>query len=271
MAEALLIGGTPSSRIPLLLGLVVLATGLTVVAAVLLRREVRFASERAEFVASVSHELRTPLTQVRLVIDTLRLGREGGAAERQESLRVADREVLRLQQLVEGVLRFTRGPRLDESPRVATDLAEEVASVVTEFGPLAEPRGVTITVIAPEPVTASVQPAAFRQLLLNLLDNAVKYGPERGVVTVEVLHRPEGGARVAVSDAGPGVPPADRERIWRPFERGEGARRHAAGGSGIGLTLVRQIAEEHGGRAWVESSANGGARFVVDISDEAAR
>jgi signal transduction histidine kinase len=63
------------------------------------------------------------------------------------------------------------------------------------------------------------------------------------------------------------VAPADRDRIWRAFERGSAAKNHAAGGSGIGLTIVRQIAEEHGGRAWVEDAPGGGARFVIDLPD----
>lgn len=98
-AEALLIGGVPTSRVPLLLVLLALALGLTTLAAVQLRREVRFATERTNFVANVSHELRTPLTQVRLVLDTLRLGRGGDAKARDSALGVADREVLRLQHL----------------------------------------------------------------------------------------------------------------------------------------------------------------------------
>jgi signal transduction histidine kinase len=265
LANALLIGGTPRSRVPLLLVLLALAIGLTVFAAVLLRREVRFAAERADFVASVSHELRTPLTQVRLVLDTLRLGREGDAATRESALGIADREVLRLQHLVEGVLRFTRGPRKDDSPRVNGDVLAECREVVREFQPLAEPKGVTVCMEGQGTVTAAMQRGALRQLLLNLLDNAVKYGRDRGVVTVQVMPRDGGGARIAVTDAGPGVPVADRERIWRAFERGGAARAHAAGGSGIGLTIVRQIAEEHGGRAWVEEANGGGARFVVDI------
>jgi signal transduction histidine kinase len=265
LASALLIGGTPKSRVPLLLALLALAIGLTIFAAVLLRREVRFAAERADFVASVSHELRTPLTQVRLVLDTLRLGREGDATARDSALGIADREVLRLQHLVEGVLRFTRGPRKDESPRVSGDLLAETRVVVREFAPLAEPKGVTVCVEGDGVVTAAMQQGALRQLLLNLLDNAVKYGRDHGVVTVRVTPRDGGGARIAVSDAGPGVPAADREKIWRAFERGGAARAHAAGGSGIGLTIVRQIAEEHGGRAWVEEADGGGARFVVDI------
>ncbi len=265
LASALLIGGTPKSRVPLLLVLLALAVGLTVFAGVLLRREVRFAAERADFVASVSHELRTPLTQVRLVLDTLRLGREGDATARDSALGIADREVLRLQHLVEGVLRFTRGPRKDGSPRVSGDVLAETRVVVREFAPLAEPKGVTVCVEGEGVVAAAMQQGALRQLLLNLLDNAVKYGCDRGVVTVRVTPRDGGGARIAVSDAGPGVPAADREKIWRAFERGGAARGHAAGGSGIGLTIVRQIAEEHGGRAWVEEADGGGARFVVEI------
>ena len=265
LAEGLIIGGTPKSRVPLLIGLLLLAVGLTVLAAVMLRREVRFAAERADFVASVSHELRTPLTQVRLVLDTLRLGRGGDAQSRDAALGIADREVLRLQHLVEGLLRFTRGPRRDNGPRLPTDVLEEARAVAREFQPLAAPRDVAIAVHGTGPVTASLQPGALRQLLLNLLDNAVKYGADRSTVTVDIAPRDGGGARITVTDSGPGVPPADRDRIWRPFDRGGAAEKHAAGGSGIGLTIVRQIAEEHGGRAWVEDPAAGGARFVVEI------
>ena len=268
-AEGLLIGGTPRSRVPLLVGLLLLAVGLTVLAAVMLRREVRFAAERADFVASVSHELRTPLTQVRLVIDTLRLGRGGDAQSRDAALGVADREVLRLQHLVEGLLRFTRGPRRDNGPRVPADVLEEARAVAREFQPLAAPRDVMIAVHGEGPVFAPLQQGALRQLLLNLLDNAVKYGADRSVVTVAVTPRDGGGARISVTDTGPGVPHADRERIWRPFDRGGAAEKHAAGGSGIGLTIVRQIAEEHGGRAWVEGAPEGGARFVVEIGGAA--
>lgn len=268
VAQTLIIGGVPRSRLPLLLVLLALAVGLTALAAFQLRREVRFAAERSNFVASVSHELRTPLTQVRLVLDTLRLGRAGDAESRDTALRVADREVLRLQHLVEGVLRFSRGSRHNDSPRMRTDVAREVRAIVKEFEPLGAPRGVTVDVTGDAEAQASLQNGALRQLLLNLLDNAVKYGPENTKVLVEVHARTGGGARIAVSDSGPGVAPGDRERIWRPFERGSLARSRAVGGSGIGLTIVREIAEEHGGRAWVEDAAGGGARFVVDLPDE---
>lgn len=270
MAEAILIGGVPESRVPILLVILLLAIGLTVLAAVQLRREVRFAAERAGFVANVSHELRTPLSQIRLVLDTLKLGRGDEPATREQALQVADREALRLQHLVEGVLRFTRGTRPNETPRVETDAAQEAKAVIGEFSPLAAPHRMRVTLDAPRPVPAHLQRGALRQILLNLLDNAMKYGGDGTVVRVHVSAIPGGGAKLRVDDNGPGVPVKERDRIWRPFERGGAARTRAAGGSGIGLTIVREIAEEHGGRAWVESVAGGGASFLVELPDERA-
>ena len=269
MAGVLLIGGVPGSRVPLLLTVLALTTVLCVLAALQLRREARFATERSNFVANVSHELRTPLTQVRLVLDTLRLGRGGDAAARDSALGIADREVLRLQHLVEGVLRFARGPRRNDAPRVPIDAYAEAEAVAREFQPLASPRGIRVVVTGDPGATVALQNGALRQTLLNLLDNAVKYGRDGAAVEVDVRRQPQGGVRVAVTDSGPGVPAADRARIWRPFERGEAARQRAAGGSGIGLTIVAEIAAEHGGRAWVEDGAGGGARFVVELPDRA--
>jgi len=108
---------------------------------------------------------------------------------------------------------------------------------------------------------------ALALAIRNLLDNAMKYGGDGTEVRVDVSAMPGGGARLLVDDNGPGVPASERERIWKPFERGGVARTREAGGSGIGLTIVREIAQEHGGRAWVESSPAGGARFIVELPD----
>ena len=269
MADAILIGGVPGSRVPVMLVMLALALGLTILAAVQLRREVRFASERATFVANVSHELRTPLTQVRLVLDTMRLGRLGDEEARDRSLSVADREVLRLQHLVDGLLRFTRGPRRNGAPPVAIDAAQEARAVAAEFEPLARQHEVRVSITGDDTVPVRLANGALRQVLLNLLDNAVKYGGERGTVSIDVRRHNGGGVRLAVQDSGPGVPAGERKRIWQSFERGDLARHRGVGGSGIGLTIVREIAEEHGGRATVESAPGGGARFIVDLPDAA--
>jgi signal transduction histidine kinase len=254
--------------VPILLVILVLAIGLTILAAVQLRREVRFAAERAGFVANVSHELRTPLSQIRLVLDTLKLGRGEDPATREQALQVADREALRLQHLVEGVLRFTRGTRPDESPRVEMDAVQEVRSVIDEFTPLATPHRMSVTLEAPAAIRVRLQRGALRQILLNLLDNAMKYGGDGTEVHVHLSQPTGGGVRLRVDDNGPGVPARERERIWQPFVRGGAAHERAAGGSGIGLTIVREIATEHGGRTAVDAAPGGGARFIVDLPDE---
>jgi signal transduction histidine kinase len=265
LGEALFLGEAPSSRVPLLVLLLLFALVVTIVAAVQLRREVRFVAERERFVANVSHELRTPLTQVRLVLDTLRLGRERDEAMRRSSIELADREVLRLQHLADGLLRFTRAPRRADAARTAQDIALEARRVAAEFASLAEPHGVRIEVSGPESVTAHVEPGAVRQVLLNLLDNAVKYGKQGGTVQVNVTGVTAGAVRISVADEGPGIVPGERDRIFEPFERGAQAEARAAGGSGIGLTIVREIAEAHGGSIRVEGMPGGGARFVLEL------
>lgn len=269
LAPGILIGGLPASRLPLVLALFALATGLTAIAVVQLRREAKFARDRSAFVASTSHELRTPLAQIRLVIDMLRLDREKDPVRREASLALVDREVTRLQHLVDTVLRFARGAPGPDAGREPIDVAVESRHVVSEFLPLARPRGVSIDVHADASLVARLRAGAVRQVLLNLLDNAVKYGPDGQTIAVTVARIGPEGVRIAVRDAGPGVPVAERERIWGAFERGSAADARASGGSGIGLTVVREIAEQHGGRAWVETPAGPGALFVVELPGEA--
>jgi signal transduction histidine kinase len=149
------------------------------------------------------------------------------------------------------------------------DAAQEARAVIEEFAPLAAPHGMAVTLDAARSVPVRLQRGALRQILLNLLDNAMKYGGDGTAVRVEVTAMMGGGVRLRVDDNGPGIPASERERVWRPFERGGAARTRAAGGSGIGLTIVREIAEEHRGRAWVEAAPGGGARFVVELPDDA--
>jgi signal transduction histidine kinase len=121
-------------------------------------------------------------------------------------------------------------------------------------------------ITAPEggSVVAPVDADALRQMLINLLDNAVKYGPEGQRIAV-ALAAENGTARVLVDDEGPGVPAGDRERIWERFWRLQRDRGSAVAGTGIGLAVVRELAELHGGRAWVEDAPAGGARFVIEV------
>lgn len=261
-AASLIVGGLPSSRVPFLLGVLLLAGALTVAAVALLRRETELARVRAEWIASVSHELRTPLAQIRLFLDTVRLGRAPTEERRTWALTQMDRETTRLNHLIEKVLNFSRLGRAADPGVQPTDIAAEVQRIVDEFRSIAETRKATIvTEIAAAP-SIDLQRDALRHILLNLLDNAVKYGPLGQTIRVRVAQTGDMVA-VSVQDEGPGVPPAERDAVWRPFARGKTSVEQ--GGSGIGLSIVRDLAVRHGGKATVSSASGGGALFTVSL------
>lgn len=265
VAEKLVIGGLPRSRLPLLLGLLALAGALTVVALYQLRREAELARLRNDFISSISHELRTPLAQVRMFAETLLLDRVRSEGERRRSLEIIDQEARRLTHLVENVLQFSRNERsvtrLSPEP---TDVATEVREVVESFQPIAVARGVALATQLGDGCTTEVDRAALRQVLLNFLDNAVKYGAAGQTVTVGARCEP-GALRLWVDDQGPGIPPRERARVWEPFQRLERDANSAVAGSGIGLSVVRDLVTLHGGRAWVDDAPGGGARFAIEL------
>src|SRR6266704_2246207 len=266
MAPKLVIGGMPRSNLPMLLSLLALTAGLVVAALLQLRREYELSRLRADFVSGVSHELRTPLAQIRMFSETLLLGRVRSDEERVHSLEIIDQEARRLTHLVENLLHFSRSERQATrlSPAPAS-LAPLVNEAVEGFTPLAAARGVVVRAELTDGVVASVDADALRQMLLNLLDNAVKYGPAGQTVTVG-LTGTDARARIWVADQGPGIPAADRERIWDRFWRLERDRGSAVAGTGIGLSVVRELVALHGGRCWAEDAPNGrGARFVIEL------
>jgi len=266
VAAQLIIGGLPRSRLPLILGLLGMTAVLIGTALVQLRREYELARLRADFISGVSHELRTPLAQIRMFSETLVLGRVRSDEEERRSLAIIDQEARRLTHLVENLLHFSRSER--QTTHVApepTALAPLVQEVIEGFAPLAAARGVSLQATVTEGLVAPVDPGAMRQMLLNLLDNAVKYGPAGQTVTVGAAAGLNGAARLWVDDCGPGVPSADRERVWDRFWRLERDRGSAIAGSGIGLAVVRELAGLHHGRTWVEDAESGGSRFVVEL------
>lgn len=267
IAPQLVIGGLPQSRLPLLIGLFGMTSLLLFIGIVQLRRESELARLRSDFIASVSHELRTPLAQMRMFAETLRLGRIRNDEERERSLTIIDQESRRLAHLVENVLLFSRSER--QAPRLSprdVALATEIRETVQAFTPIAEARQVTIDMDLDEVARAYVDPAVLKQVTLNLLDNAVKYGPDGQVITLTLQSGRSGrGAVISVDDEGPGIPPDDRERIWLPYFRLRRDVDSAVAGSGIGLAVVRDLVERQGGSVWVESVTPHGARFVVEL------
>ena len=266
MAPKLVIGGLPRSNVPMLLSLLALTAGLVVAALLQLHREYELSQLRADFVSGVSHELRTPLAQIRMFSETLLLGRVRSEGERVRSLEIVDQEARRLTHLVENLLHFSRSERQATrlSPAPAP-LAPLVREAVEAFAPLAAARGVTFRTELRDGLVAPVDAEALRQMLVNLLDNAVKYGPADQTITVG-LDAVDGHARIRVEDQGPGIPAGDRERIWDRFWRLERDRGSAVAGTGIGLSVVRELVALHGGRAWAEEGREGvGARFVLEL------
>jgi signal transduction histidine kinase len=270
-AERVIPGGLPRSRLPALLVLFGLTAGLAAVAVAQLRRQQELARVRTDFVSGVSHELRTPLAQIRLLAELLHLGKPESEEGRRRAARVIDQESRRLSYLVENILAFSRAERAagQAAPRAAgaapVDVSAEASEVLEMFKPLAAAAGARLELRAAPAAAARADSAAVRQVLLNFLDNAARYGPRGQRIAVGVEGGPEA-VRVWVEDEGPGVPPAERARVFEPYYRMARDAAVTGGGSGIGLAVVRDLAGRHGGRAWVEAGAlGGGARFVAEF------
>ncbi len=213
------------------------------------------------FVDDASHELRTPLATLRGEID-LALTRRRDAPELEASLRSAQEDVERLQRLTDDLLLLarTRGGRIPVH-RVETSLAGLATRSVHTVESQAAAAGVSIDVDAPdEPV--ELDPDRMEQALRNLLENAIRYTPRGGVVRVSA-RRLDGMARFVVSDSGPGFRPDLLSRAFEPFTRGD-AEQAGTTGAGLGLSIVRTVAEAHAGSASAENTPDG-ARVTVDV------
>jgi signal transduction histidine kinase len=222
------------------------------------------------FVADASHELRTPAALIRANAEVLQ--REGLVADDgRELLDDVITEADRLGGLVGDLLQLAAW---DDTTLVLTteplDLSELASATVRGARALAATRTVELAVDVPAPVPVVADRVRVAQLLLVLLDNALDHAPEGTVVRVRVGRiGPE--AELVVDDAGPGIPEAERERIFEPFTRLPRSARHRSGGTGLGLAVARRIAEAHHGRVWAGEPPGGGARFTVRLPAEGDR
>jgi two-component system, OmpR family, sensor kinase len=202
-----------------------------------------FAAQR-NFVADAAHELRSPLTALRLQAQALRRVQEG--TSREQAVARLNEGIERTIQLVNQLLALAR----EESAGAAAadarpiDLQELARQVVADVLPQAQARRIDVGLATTEAAWVHGQAEPLHILLRNLLDNAIKYSPEGGQVDIS-LEQADGSAVLRVEDSGPGVPEADRERVFDRFYRASGA---AAAGSGLGLAIVKTIAERHGAR-----------------------
>jgi two-component system OmpR family sensor kinase len=215
--------------------------------------------ERA-FTADAAHELRSPLTALRLQLDRLGAAIEDGdGAERRLAHAQLHDGVARATRLVEQLLAMARlevGGRHERRTVALDQLAREVVEAAL---PLADQRGIDLGLERAEPLAIDVEPEGLRALLGNLVDNALRHAPRSGHVDVSVRRAaPEVGAAecamLEVVDDGPGIPAAERERVFDRFYRVPGGE---ASGSGIGLAIVRAVAERHGGRVELADGPDG--------------
>ena len=234
----------------------------------LVKREQRLNAMKSDFVASVSHELRAPVASIRLMADALVASKITPPTIR-EFHQLISRESTRLAALIENVLDFSRIERGRRHWQFAEcDLAPIVLDCVRMMEPVAAERGLSLT-IKPTPMpdlTAMADTGAIHQALINLLDNAIKFSPADAVVTIslssdETRHH----WQVAITDEGPGIAAAEHQRIFERFHRLGNELRRETQGTGIGLSVVKAIAEAHCGTITLRSQPGCGSTFVLSI------
>lgn len=262
VAQFLVSGGIPESRVPasslLLAGSIVLA----IAGFASLRSEMRLVKSRQRFLANVSHELRTPLQQILMFVQLLRLGRTRSEAESERSLEIIERETNRLIALSNSVLAGAKSEMQLQSGPV--DVAGVAQTAADFFTPLAKARKMVIELDLAEPAIARGDPGAIRQILINVLDNAAKYGPIGQTITIGV--RRDGKiVRLWVDDCGPGIAPSERKKAWEPFSRLGGTLDDSTGGAGLGLSIVRDLSTAMDAKAELSATPTGGTRFTLAL------
>ena len=263
-AERLLAGSVPQSRLPYIGVFLLITAGLLAVALRQMHRTAQLASLRADFVASVSHELRTPLSLIRVYTETLIEEDPPERRQRQHFFGVIMKETNRLSGMVEDLLRFAELEQHTLALSLsARDLATVLDAAIADYRPLARSRDVEIAAQLAPDLVAGVDASALRQMLFNLLGNAVKYGSGRQVVVR--LRRDAESAEITVDDEGPGIPREQRRRVFERYVRLVDVERGGAPGSGIGLAIVRELARAQRMAVWIDDAPSGGARIVLRV------
>jgi two-component system phosphate regulon sensor histidine kinase PhoR len=225
--------------------------------------ERRLDEEKSDFIATISHELRTPMAAVYGAAETLlRRAVDLEEAQARQLLEMIASQAARLSHITEEVLLASR---LDRGELALGRERVEIAHLVQRAVEVtcADDEAPQLDVAVPEGLAASGDADRIQQVLVNLLDNAVKYG---GGAPVEVrAEGTEGAVRIAVSDFGPGIPAGDRDRVFEKFYRGDPNLTRSPGGTGLGLYISRELVRRMGGSLDLEPRDGAGARFVVEL------
>ncbi len=217
---------------------------------------------RQTMTADIAHELRTPVTIIQGNLEAIL---DGIYEPTPETIAPIYEETLHLGRLIDDLRELSLAEAgelpLNKEPTDITALIAQVTETIS--GALDD--GPEIVVDADEEVPeVSVDPMRIRQVIVNLVSNAVRYTPKEGKIEV-TLHKVGREIELAVADNGPGIPPEDLPHLFERFYRGDRARTRASGGSGLGLAIAKQWVEAHGGRIWAENLPEGGAKFTVRL------
>ncbi len=215
-----------------------------------------------QFSMDASHELRTPLTIMRGEIELALRGNKKTASYKKTLASLLE-EVLRMTSIIEGLILLAKADsgnaKMEKKP---TRLDSLVSEIREDADILAEQKKISVSISRLDEITVMGDPVRLRQLMLNLVDNAIKYTPEGGQVTLS-LQRLNGDANFTVEDTGIGIPPRDMKRIFDRFYRVDKSRSRLPDGLGLGLSISKWVAEAHGGRLLAESRIGSGSRFTV--------
>lgn len=229
---------------------------------------------KSDFVASVSHELRTPLTSIHGYTELLADGEAGPLAPAQQrAVAVIDRNSTRLLRLIDDLLTvFSIDRGTFELVMRPVDLSGTAIAVAEAVGPAITAAGLELRVTTPPgPATVTADAGQIERVLLNLVNNSVKFSPGGGTVTITVERHRDGGVDLVVADTGLGISPADQARLFQRFARGGTARDRAIGGTGLGLAISKDIVARHGGRIELRSSPGDGTVVTVSLPADPAR
>jgi two-component system phosphate regulon sensor histidine kinase PhoR len=236
----------------------------------------RLESLRRDFVANVSHELKTPLSSIKVHAETLRNGAMYDPEVSQKFLARIEEQADRLDHLIKDMLMLAR-IESDQQPFeiVAVDVAEIVDQCLEDHRRSAEAKRICLSTEPGEPqIRVNADREGLREILDNLIDNAIKYTPEGGSVTVS-WHEVAGehssfsiqhpSVRIAVRDTGIGIKPQHQARVFERFYRVDKARSRELGGTGLGLAIVKHLAQSFGGKVAIDSEPGKGSTFTVEL------